>query len=82
MNPVEEMLALDRILSGLANLIQMTLHIDFDDCELCNANAFAVHAGILSACHAQLLACDGRTNHAKLLNRIDISRPPTTHPRE
>ena len=68
---VQDMLALDSILSDLANLIEMTLQVDFDDCDICNAEAFAVHAGILSACHAQLLACDGRTNHAKLLSRIE-----------
>ena len=77
MNAVQDMFALesvaddlDRILSDLASLIQMTLKVDFDNCALCNAEAFAMHAEILSACHAQLMACDGRTNHAKLLNHI------------
>ena len=57
---VKEMFALDSILSDLATLIQMTLKVDFDNCALCNANAFAMHAEILSACHAQLKATDGR----------------------
>ena len=51
---VHDMLALDSILNDLASLIRLTLHIDFDQCALCNAEAFAVHADILTAVHAQL----------------------------